>query len=197
MYELCFLYCFKCRLCISINTGFRTKSNINTLGYTFNGSHFACNIFNLIILVKPVFILHGAFWSYFSHEHLTSIKPTLIQLSTLLMLATKWLAFGINTIPADALAPKVSNASAGMLLVMYDSEYVLLHYDDVRMGAIASQITSLAIVYSAFYSGVDQRKRQSSASLAFVREIHRGPVNFPHKWPVTRKMFPFDDVIMV
>ena len=47
------------------------------------------------------------------------------------------------------------------------------HYDDVRMGAIASQITSLAIVYSAFYSGVDQRKHQSSASLAFVWGIHR------------------------
>ena len=40
------------------------------------------------------------------------------------------------------------------------------------------------------------RKHQSSASLAFVRGIHRGPVNSPHKWPVTRKMFPFDDVIM-
>ena len=33
-------------------------------------------------------------------------------------------------------------------------------------------------------------------SLAFVRGIHRGAVNSPHKWPVTRKMFPFDDVIM-
>ena len=31
--------------------------------------------------------------------------------------------------------------------------------------------------------------------MAFVREIRRGPVNFPHKWLVTRKMFPFDDVI--
>ena len=41
------------------------------------------------------------------------------------------------------------------------------------------------------------KKHQSSASLAFVREIHRGPVNFPHKWPVTRKMFPSDDVIML
>ena len=49
----------------------------------------------------------------------------------------------------------------------------IVHYDDVRMGAIASQITSLAIVYSAFYSGVDQRKHQSSASLAFVWGIHR------------------------
>ena len=64
------------------------------------------------------------------------------------------------------------------------------------MSAIASQITSLTIVYSIVYSDADQRKHQSSASLAFVRGIHRGPVNSPHKWPVTRKMFPFDDVIM-
>ena len=72
-----------------------------------------------------------------------------------------------------------------------------VYYNDVIMGAIASQITSLTIVYSTVYSDVDQRKHQSSASLAFVRGIHRGPVNSPHKWPVTRKMFPFDDVIMV
>ena len=71
------------------------------------------------------------------------------------------------------------------------------HYDDVIMGTMASQITCLTIVYSALYSGADQRKHQSSASLAFVRGIHRGPVNSPHKWPVTRKMFPFDDVIML
>ena len=40
------------------------------------------------------------------------------------------------------------------------------------------------------------RKHQSSASLVFVRGIHRWPVNSPHKGPVTRKMFPFDDVII-
>ena len=74
---------------------------------------------------------------------------------------------------------------------------VARHYDDVTMSLMASQITSLTIVYSTVYSGGDQRKPQSSASLAFVRGIHRGPVNSPHKWPVTRKMFPFDDVIMV
>ena len=72
-----------------------------------------------------------------------------------------------------------------------------LHYDDVIMGSIASQITSLTIVYSTVYSGADQSKHQSSASLAFVWGIHRGPVNSPHKWSVTRKMFPFDDVIMI
>ena len=70
------------------------------------------------------------------------------------------------------------------------------HYGDVIMGAIASQITSLTIVYSTVFSDADQRKHQSSASLAFVWGIHRGSVNSPHKWPVTRKIFLFDDVIM-
>ena len=72
----------------------------------------------------------------------------------------------------------------------------LVYYSDVKMGAIASQITSLTIVYWTVYSGADQWKHQSSSSLAFVRGIHRGPVNYPHKRPVTRKMFPFHDVIM-
>ena len=62
-------------------------------------------------------------------------------------------------------------------------------YNDVIMGAIASQITSLTIVFSTVYSDADQRKHKSSASLAFVHGIHRGPVNSPHKWPVTRKCF--------
>ena len=70
------------------------------------------------------------------------------------------------------------------------------HYCHVIVGAVASQITSLTIVYSTAYSDADQRKHQSSASLAFVRGIYRGPVNSPYKWLVTRKMFPFDDVIM-
>ena len=70
------------------------------------------------------------------------------------------------------------------------------YYSDVIMGTVASQVTSLASVYSTVHSSVDQRKHQSSATLAFVWGIHRWPVNSPHKWPVTRKMFPFDDVIM-
>ena len=70
------------------------------------------------------------------------------------------------------------------------------HYSDVIMSTISSLISSLTIVYSTVYSDADQRKHQSPASLAFVRGIHRRPVNSPHKWPVTRKMFPFDDVIM-
>ena len=64
------------------------------------------------------------------------------------------------------------------------------------MGAMASQITSLTNVCSTVYSGTDQGKHLCSASLALVRGIHRWPVISPHKVPVTRKMFPFDAVIM-
>ena len=70
------------------------------------------------------------------------------------------------------------------------------HYSDVIMNTIESLITSLTIVYSTVYSDADQRKHQRSASLAFVRGIHRRPVNSPHKWPVTRKIISFDDVII-
>ena len=72
----------------------------------------------------------------------------------------------------------------------------LCYYYDVLMSTMASQITSLTIIYSTVYSGADQRKHQSSVSLSFVRGIHRWPGNSPYKGPVTRKMFPFDAVIM-
>ena len=48
-----------------------------------------------------------------------------------------------------------------------------IHYGDVIMGMMPSQITSVSIVYSTVCSGTDQRKHQSSVSLAFVRGIHR------------------------
>ena len=89
--------------------------------------------------------------------------------------------------------PTKLKATAYTSLVRSTMEY---HYCDVIMGAMASKITGLTIVYLAVYPGADQRKHHSSASLAFVRGIHRWPGNSPHKWPVTRQMFPFDDVIM-
>ena len=64
------------------------------------------------------------------------------------------------------------------------------------MVTMTSKITSLTIVYSIVYSKADQSKHQSPASLAFVRGIHRWPMNSPHKGPVTQRMFPFDYVIM-
>ena len=83
-------------------------------------------------------------------------------------------------------------ANYGVTVMRYASTSLQWRHN----GAMASQITILTVVFSTFYSDTGQRKQQSSASLAFVRGIHRGPVNSPHKWPVTRKMFPFDDVIM-
>ena len=85
-------------------------------------------------------------------------------------------------------------ADSGVVNVLHVLKY---HYNDVIMCAMASQITSLTIVYSTVYSGTDQRKHQSFAPLAFVRGIHRWPVNSPYKWPVTLKLFSFDNVIMI
>ena len=79
--------------------------------------------------------------------------------------------------------------------VSWLSGVIWKHYSDVIMSAMASQITSVLIVNSTACSGADQRKHQSSASLVFVRGIHRWP-NSPHKGPVTLRMLPFDDVIM-
>ena len=78
------------------------------------------------------------------------------------------------------------------LISKYDytvGECHIVPCSEVIMGTMASQISSFTIVYLIIYSGVDQRKHQSPASLAFVREIHRWPVNSPHKGPVTWKKF--------
>ena len=73
------------------------------------------------------------------------------------------------------------------------------HIWQVRHNAMASQITDVPSVYSTVCSDVDQWKHQSSALLTFVCCVGNSPVTggFPHKGPVARKMYPFDDVIML
>ena len=116
-----------------------------------------------------------------------------------------WHAGKISTNTCVFITSRLLKTKAPQILMRFSKSsfvdvtllYSLVHYNDVIMRAIASQIISLTIVYSTIYSGTDERKQhQSSASLAFVRGLHRWPVNSPHKGPVTRKMFPFDDVIM-
>ena len=87
----------------------------------------------------------------------------------------------------------------GVLLtgVTAHGKWICDHYNDVIMSMMASQITCVFIVCSTVGSGADQREHQNSASLAFVRGIHRWLVNSLHERPVMRKMFPFDDIIMV
>ena len=104
---------------------------------------------------------------------------------------------GIYAVFRSKTAPTPSSMRGLNLLPINSDRNANHHYNDVIMGAISSQITSLTIAYSTVYSDADQRKHQSSASLAFVRGIHRRPVNSPHKWPLSRKMFPLDDVIMM
>ena len=72
----------------------------------------------------------------------------------------------------------------------------MYHYSDIIMNTMASQITSVSIVCSTVFSGANQRKHQSSLSLAFVRGIHQWQVDSPHKGPVTWKMFLFHDFSM-
>ena len=82
------------------------------------------------------------------------------------------------------------------ILLRYDPYVSKHHHSDVIMCTMAFQITGVSIVYLTVCSGADQGKHQSSASLASARGIHRWPVNSPHKRPITREMFPSDDVIM-
>ena len=136
-----------------------------------------CDNFRINYLMHVMDYIHQHFLQTCSQvnatEHLSDDKSTVVQVMA-------WCCQATNQ----------------YLIQCWPRSVSTYHYDDVIMTMLASQITSLTVVYSIVHSGVNQRKHQSSASLAFVREIHRGPVNFPHKWPVTRKMFPFDDVIM-
>ena len=93
------------------------------------------------------------------------------------------LSFLVNTMDVYDLATLGAKASTS-------------HYSDVIMSAMVSQITGISIICSTVCSAADQRKHQSSASLAFVRGIHRSLVDSPLKGPAMRKMFPFDDVII-
>ena len=79
----------------------------------------------------------------------------------------------------------------GLILANFTSGFhASTHYSDVMMSAVTFQITDVSVVCSTVCSGADQRK------LAFVREIDRWPSDSPHKGPVTRKIFPFGDLIM-
>ena len=90
---------------------------------------------------------------------------------------------------------KYANVSVSLCFVRVDPYALSLRWRHSGRDSVSNH--QLTIVYSTVYSDADQRKHQSSVSLAFVRGIHRGSVNSPHKWPVKRKMFPFDDVIMI
>ena len=104
----------------------------------------------------------------------------------------------ISLLLHEGIVQKLWNVRNNWMIVLHAQQEkgLILHYDDDIMGAMASQITSLTIVYPTVLPGGDQRKHQSSASLVFVRGIHQWPVNSPHKEPETREMLPFDCATM-
>ena len=120
-------------------------------------------------------------------KKLTSCRPANISPALFLTVVQLFDNWRVGMVVTDGLA------SADLQPPWWRGPVGSHHYNDVIMSVIACYPTT---VYSAVYSGTDERKHQSSASLAFVWGIHRWPVNSSHKAPVTRKMFPFDDVIM-
>ena len=142
----------------------------------FNANHLK-NL-NLIVFVKPVpFSLFVFTLSCFCHDNKSylNLKQKLQKMY-------------------ESFVDCWQNISASFVSLF--SAKNALHYSDVIMSAMVSKITSASIAYSTVCSGAEQRKHQSSTSLAFVRGIHWWPVNSLHKGLVTQKMFPFDYVIM-
>ena len=72
--------------------------------------------------------------------------------------------------------------------------YCTSHCNDFRIGAMASQITGVSIVWSTVCSGAEQQQQQQKIKAP----RHWGEsMDSNNKGPVTRRMLPFDDVIMV
>ena len=142
--------------------------------------YFVCNLLHFNIF-KSI-LLHSA-WG--GHEMLRTIHQHFV-----ICLFHLWLASCLKSSSRSLISNAIDIVSSA-------SPLITAHYNDVIMGTIASQITSLTIVFSTIYLDTYQRKHQSSASLVFVWGIHWKLVNSPHKWPVTRIMFPFHDVIMI
>ena len=98
----------------------------------------------------------------------------------------------VNTVLVDCRAPLDARIYAGTVVSKFGPALQWRHNE--RDGVSNHQRLDCLLTRLL---GADQRNHQSSASLAFVKGIHRWPVDSPHKGPVTRKMFPFNDVIML
>ena len=105
----------------------------------------------------------------------------------------------------DTVECHYSAVQYNMILIWYYNDWgkiCLWGYIHKRHPILCPNRGELWVVFGRIWVKIDIRmmsniKHQSSASLAFVRGIHPGPLNSLHKWPVMRKMFPFDDVVML
>ena len=186
----------------------------------FSASHSNTLIFNKIHTAESLLHLGACKWASWSLNspatHMFVQQPAQVNIKEKINASYHWLfVSGIHQMTGGFPSQRASTAESVSMSSYHRGSWtsyavsfvssksknhsgygLIQHYSDVIMGAMASQITSLMIIYSTIYSGTDQRKHQISVSLAFVRGIHRWPVNSPHKGPVMWKMFPFDDIIM-
>ena len=137
-------------------------------------------------LIISVFFLHQrvTHWNRYSSPADSRLAPSQWQTSLQSNAVSHWL--GANLESSLYTGPNLQHCCVCRCV----------HYSDVITSAMATQIAGVSIVFSTVCSGADQRKHQSPASLAFVMRIHRWPMDSPHKGPVTRKVFTFDDAIM-
>ena len=161
-------------------------------------------LFKLRSIISPMAYL-GACNSHLDNVCLVSIRLnldcTLLPICTLSYIIDNLLGM-IRTFPPPDWS--VSSSYICVSGVAWLSQCFLLVFSFQRQSDMALQCRHNYVsnqqprecLLNLFDSGADQRKHQSSASLPFARGIHRWPVKSPHKWPVTRKMFPFDDIIM-
>ena len=169
---------------------------LNSLRPRRNGRHFADDIFKCIFLNENVWIPMKISLKFVPNGTINNI-PALVRIMAWRRPGDKPLSEPMMVrLPTHICATRPQWVNIRNFTWKSYHNIYPQHYNDVIMDAIMSQITNLTIVDSTVYFGADQRKHQSSASLAFVRGIHRSSVNCLHKGPVTRKMFPLDDVIL-
>ena len=152
-------------------------------------------IFQLVAVIKSA-IRKFSFFFLFIYNSLQRRHMRIMTSQISDKLTVCWRACIFLTLREHSIVGFFCEGPHSTMLIQTQGEVNVKHCSDVTKVAMTSQITNLTIVYSTVYSRPDQRKHQSSASLAFVRGIHQWPLNSPHKWPVTRKIFPFYDVIM-
>ena len=122
--------------------------------------------------------------------------PNLFWGRQIFIVLTQWIT-ALPLLPTSSLAHIRGYNQFNIANSTKDTGGMSLQWRHNERDGVSNHQLHVTIVYWTVYSGADQRKHQSSASLAFVRGIHLWPVYSPHKGPVTPKMFPFDDVIMV
>ena len=163
---------------------------VNTLIPRQNRRQFPDDILKCILLNENIFVLFKISLKFLPKGPIHNI-PAMVQIMA-------WYRPGDKPLSEPKIVSLLTHICLTICVLncSEESKFCVWHRL-MKSSTMTSQISSVSIVYSAFRSDADQRKHQSFASLAFMRGIHRWPVNSPHKGPVTGKMFPFDDVIMI